>query len=70
MQLIYNDFLLQAFDYENNRCKDLVPHDLSSKEKKVASDILDEGELAKKTTKYMEVNPDDVRVFVVVLEKF
>jgi len=49
-----------AFDYENNMCKDLLPKDLTKKEKKVASELLDHSELSNQRDQYMEVNPDDV----------
>ena len=51
--------LLQAFDYENNRCKTLVP-ELTEKEKQVAKELLENSPLAKEANQYVDINPEEV----------
>lgn len=51
---------IQAFDFEYNRCKDLIPK-LTKEEKKVAEGLMDESPLAKEFNKYTDINPEEVR---------
>lgn len=54
-----DDLPTTAFDYENNRCKTLVP-ELTEKEKQVAKELLENSPLAKEANQYVDINAEEL----------